>query len=177
MENLKLTIFILPFITLIVVAFFYVSILRKTTNKIVFRKMVIITSLFAFIFNLGWELVQLPLYIGGSYTLMHIAICALGSVADMIMVLLMYLALGLIYKNPMWVNEFTWQRKLVLILIGGVGAVLGEMSHTGQGNWAYAPSMPVIPILHVGLSPVLQFMILPLLIYYSSYYIVKNFFH
>ncbi len=177
MENLKLTIFILPFITLLVVAFFYVSILRKTTNKIVFRKMVIITSLFAYIFNLGWELVHLPLYIGGSYTLRHISICALASVADVIMVLLMYLSFGLIYKNPLWVNEFTWQRKLVLILIGGVGAVLGEMRHTGESNWAYAPSMPVIPILNVGLSPVLQFMILPLIVYYLSYYMAKNFFH
>jgi hypothetical protein len=177
MEKLKLTIFILPVISLIVVTFFYLSILRKTTNKIVFRKMVIMTGLFALILNFGWELAQLPLYIGGSYTLMHISICALGSVADVIMVLLIYLALGLIYKNPLWVNEFTWQRKLVLIMIGGVGAVLGEMRHTGQGNWAYAPSMPLILILNVGLSPVLQFMILPLLVYYSSYYMVKNFFH
>ncbi len=39
----------------------------------------------------------------------HIAFCALASVADVLMVLLLYFGLALLYKNPFWVQDFKWQ--------------------------------------------------------------------
>lgn len=56
-----------------------------------------------------------------------------------------------------------------MVLIGGAGAVLSEMRHLSLGSWAYDDSMPIIPLVNVGISPVLQFMLLPLLSYKLSY--------
>ena len=55
-----------------------------------------------------------------------------------------------------------------------VGAIAAEMRHVSAGNWAYDESMPLLPIVDAGLSPVLQFMLLPALIYYSSF-TLKNY--
>ena len=57
----------------------------------------------------------------------------------------------------------------LVVIIGGVGAILSEMRHLSLRSWAYDNSMPLIPVVNVGISPVLQFMILPLLIYFLSF--------
>lgn len=89
------------------------------------------------------------------------------------MVLLIYFGFALIYKNPLWAEELTASRILALMLVGSIGAILAEMRHVSAGNWAYDKSMPIIPIVDVGLSPVIQFMLLPPLIYYLSFKMKK----
>lgn len=125
--------------------------------------------LLAFLLNLIWELLQMPLYDNTSFKINHVAFCALGSVADAIMVLLIYLGLAVIFKNAFWIYPLKWHRILLLILIGGVGATLSEIRHLSLGNWAYSDMMPLLPFVNVGLSPVLQFMILPVFIYILSF--------
>ena len=56
-----------------------------------------------------------------------------------------------------------------------VEAVLAELRHLSSGSWGYADSMPIIPIINVGISPVLQFMVLPLLIYFLSFLRIKKY--
>ena len=125
--------------------------------------------------NLIWELVQMPLYKDALYDVQHIAFCALASIADALMVLLLYLAVALIFRNPLWIRYLKWQQIGIVILIGGIGAVLAEMRHLSLGSWAYADSMPIIPIVSVGISPFLQFMVLPLLIYFLSFLLLKKY--
>jgi hypothetical protein len=55
------------------------------------------------------------------------------------------------------------------MLTGGTGAVLAEVWQLSIGTWSYASAMPLIPVVNVGLSPVLQFMILPIFIYRLSF--------
>ncbi len=109
-----------------------------------------------------------------AYDFKHIAFCALASLADVLMVLLLYFGLALIFKNPFWIKPLKLYRVVILVLIGGAGAVLSEMRHLSSGSWAYDNSMPIIPFVNVGISPVLQFMIFPLLIYSLSFYRLKN---
>jgi len=115
-----------------------------------------------------WEVAQGPLYEGFQYDLGHVAFCALASVADMFMVLILLFAFGLIFKNVCWIVPLRFNRSLVLILVGGVGAMLAEKWHTASGDWSYADTMPLIPIVEVGLSPVLQFTVLPLIVFVLS---------
>jgi hypothetical protein len=110
----------------------------------------------------------MPFYKDSIYDIKHIAFCFLATLADVLMVLLLYLGLGLIFKNPIWTHPLKFYKVFVLVLIGGTGAVLSEMRHLSLGSWAYDNSMPLIPFVNVGLAPVLQFMILPLLIYFLS---------
>ena len=89
------------------------------------------------------------------------------------MVLLLYFGLAFIFKDIFWIQYLKIKRVLLLVLIGGAGAILSEMRHLSLGSWGYDDSMPLIPFVNVGISPVLQFMILPLLIYFLSFNCLK----
>lgn len=165
----------MPAIALILVVALYVFFNKKTLNKSAFKKFILLVTIQAFLLNFTWEVVQGPLYESFSEDIRHIAFCALAAVADAIMVLLLYLGFALVYnKNPFWIQNSTTLRIAIVVLAGGIGAILTEMRHLYEGNWAYAESMPIIPIVNVGISPVLQFMVLPVLIYYLSFYFLRK---
>ena len=172
MDNLKPIIFLFPVIALTLIIVLYIYLLKKATNRKVFNRFVLTITILAFLLNFSWELIQMPLYNIASFTINHMTFCALGSVADAIMVLLIYFGLAVIFKNPLWIHPVQRQRVIIVILIGGIGAALSEMRHLSLGNWAYSDLMPLIPIISVGISPVLQFMVLPILTYILSFKIL-----
>ncbi|HXI00018.1 MAG TPA: hypothetical protein VNI52_07095 [Sphingobacteriaceae bacterium] len=174
MNNLKPSIFLLPIIALIIVVGLYYFLNRKPSQSKFFNQFTFIVVILAFLLNFTWEVLQMPLYKAGSYNIESIAFCALASIADSIMVLLLYYSFAVIYKDPIWVQGLTVQRIAPLILVGGIGAILAEIGYTSKGNWAYADTMPIIPVVNAGLSPVLQFMILPVLIYRMSLKILNK---
>ena len=89
------------------------------------------------------------------------------------MVRLIYFVKAIVYKDSLRIKHINLQRTLILIPIGGIGAILAEMRHLSLGNWSYATAMPVLPFVIAGLSPVLQFMLLPGLIFYVSSILFK----
>ena len=125
--------------------------------------------MFAYLFNLIWEVSQGFLYEGYIYDFKHISFCALASVADVFMVYLLYFLFSLLYRNVFWIQNLTLGRGLFLIVVGGLGAIFAETRHLAAGHWAYAESMPLLPFVKAGLAPVLQFMVLPILIYWLSF--------
>ncbi len=174
MKDLQPVIFLVPLIVLSVVGLLYFISVKKATDKKAFNKFIFTVIVFAFLVNFTWELIQLPLYKNPVYDMEHIAFCALASLADVLMVLLLYLALAFIFKNIFWMQHPKWPQVIFLIVIGGAGAVLSELRHLSLGTWEYKYSMPLIPVINVGISPVIQFMVLPLLIYLISAYRVKK---
>ena len=172
MRSLSLSITIIPAIAILLDTVLYVFLLRNTNQKKMFRQIVVTTVLFAFFFNVAWEMLQMPLFKGGVYDWQHILFCVLATVADVIMVLIIYFGFALTYKNVFWVKNLKTNRIILLLLTGGAGAVLAEVWQLSIGTWSYAGAMPLIPVVHVGLSPVLQFMILPILIYRLSFKMV-----
>ena len=90
MNKLPIVIFLMPVIALILVVVFYFILLKGTTHKVAFKKFVFNTTILAFILNFVWETAQLPLYKNNVYDLIHVSFCALASVADVIMVHLIY---------------------------------------------------------------------------------------
>ena len=169
MNNYVTFAFLVPVIALILVVVFYFILSNKTTNKATFKRFTLITLAMAFLLNFIWEVVQMPLYKDASFDIQHIVFCAIASVADAIIVLFLYFCFALIYKNPFWVHDLTLPRLLILMLVGSIGAIGAELYYVSSGNWTYAKSMPTIPIINVGLSPVLQFMFLPGCIYYLCF--------
>jgi hypothetical protein len=169
MNNIKLIIFLVPVIVFILISALYFYILKKTMDRKALNKFISIMTILAFLLNFAWELIQIPLYKNPAYNINHVAFCALASLADVLMVLLLYFGLALIFKNPFWIKPLKFHRLVTVVLIGGAGAIVSEMRHLSLGSWAYDNSMPLIPVVNVGISPVLQFMILPLLIYFLSF--------
>lgn len=174
MQYLSFSNIIIPVIAISIDILLYGVVLQKTTQKKIFKQYVLTLIVLAFLFNVLWEILQIPLFKGGTYSWSHIVFCVLASVADVIMVLLVYFGFALIYKNSLWIQNLNLIRIGFLILTGGIGAILAEAWYLSNPTWTYADTMPVIPILNAGLSPVLQFMILPLLVYILSFMMVKH---
>lgn len=166
-------IFISPVIALILVVVLYVYFSKKVTDKHNYRDFVVVITVVAFVLNLIWELEQGPLYKNFEYDDTHIIFCALASVADMLMVLILFFGFGLVYNNVFWIKRLTVNKVLSLVAIGTVGAIIAEIWHTSQGDWAYAEAMPMLPIVEVGLVPMFQFALLPILIFVVCLNIVK----
>jgi len=174
MKELSLSIYIVPAITLVLVIIFYYHFSKHVVNKLNYRKSIITMSLLAFILNFFWEVAQGPLYKGFEYDWLHISFCMLASIADMLMVLILLFAFGLIYKNVYWINSMDLKKSLLLVFVGFSGAILAEVFYTMRGDWSYTDTMPLLPVVEVGVSPVLQFMILPWLIYSINKHMVKE---
>ena len=119
-------------------------------------------SALGFVFNLTWEIAHVRLYtiwaeadgMGIAWALLH---CSLG---DVVIALAMFALAGLALSRADWPASRPWR--------GGVIVVIGAMAFTAcsewynvyrAGNWAYAASMP--KIFGIGLSPLLQWLIVP----------------
>lgn len=174
MTNIQPAIFIVPIIALILVIVLYISLSKKSAHKEAFKRFILTLAVVAFLLNYVWELAHMPLYKDASFSAQHIAFCGLASVADALMVLLLYLGVAFFYKKPFWVQGADFQQIIRVMTIGGIGAIIGELAHTSAGDWSYADSMPMIPFVHVGLTPILQFLILPTLTYFLSLYFLKK---
>lgn len=163
--------FVVPTIALVVAGTLYIYFVKRAPDRSAFQRFVGCALMLAFVLNFSWELGHCPLYEGGGYDPLHVAFLALAALADAIMAALLYLGLALMYQDGLWVRQLTWRRAFWLVLIGGAGAALTEVVHLAAGNWVYTDRMPLIPGLAVGPSPVLQFAVLPFLVYSLSFYL------
>ncbi len=169
MNSIKLNIFLYPAIAVMLCVLLFSYVLKKPNEKSDFKTYILIVFVVAFSLNLVWELAQLYLYNNAVYNIAHILFCALASIADAIMITLMYLLFAAVLKNALWIRSVKWYQILILVIVGAIGAILSEKRHLLIGTWQYSNLMPIIPRVNVGLSPVLQFMLLPTLSYFLSF--------
>ena len=122
----------------------------------------------SFVMHLIWENAQMPLFETGDASLWDVfAMCLFATATgDMLFMLTLYLTVAVIHKKLWWLSDravyshpATW---VVPLLIGVLLAVSFELwaVHAVQ-RWQYS-SMPLVPIIHVGVTPVLQMMLIPL---------------
>lgn len=122
-------------------------------------------SALAFVLNLTWEIAHVRLYTiwgeadgpGIAWAVLH---CSLG---DVVIALTMFALAGLVLWCGDWPASRPWA--------GGAIVVTGAMAYTvwsewhnvyRADSWSYAASMPLV--FGIGLSPLLQWLILPPLI-------------
>lgn len=115
------------------------------------------------LYSLGWELAQLPLYriwLEGTPARIVFAVvhCTIGDV----LIGLAALLVALIVSRAQ--VPTTWPRGLVATLTVVVAVsytVMSERFNTASGSWAYSTLMPIVPWLDVGVSPLLQWVLVP----------------
>jgi fatty acid desaturase len=163
--------FVTPVIALTGVVSLYVFFLKRTRDRS-FRRFVGWSTVLAFLLNFIWELGHFSLYRGFAYDLPHVAFLGLASLADTIMVGLLYFGFAFIYRDGGWIQHLTVSRTTWLIGVGGLGAAVSEMAHLSADNWAYTDRMPLI--FGIGLTPLLQFSLLPLVIYWLSLHLTRR---
>ena len=160
--------FVTPIIALTVIGLLYAFFLKRTADTS-FGRFVGWGVVLAFGLNYAWELGHCLLYKGNGYDLPHIMFLGLASLADTIMAGLLYFGFALVYRNGFWIRHLTISRTMWLGLVGGAGAAVSEIAHLSAGNWIYTDRMPLL--FGIGLTPLLQFSVLPLLTYWLSSYL------
>ena len=124
----------------------------------------LIFKFFAIIFGLNflWEISQMFLYeIHSVGFLNFVFVHVKASLGDVVIFGVMYLLGLVLFRNKTWFLE---KRFSVFIFAMGSGlfiATLIEKYAIATDRWQYNELMPIIPVLNVGLSPILQLIILP----------------
>ena len=128
----------------------------------------------SFFLHLLWESLQAPLYEGYSSFGQHFWICLKATVTgDMFFMFVIYTTLAIVYRDLFWIADrssyihpATW---VISILIGGLLAVSFEFwAVYVDHRWQYTDLMPIIPILQIGVTPILQMVFIPILMIFLS---------
>jgi len=119
-------------------------------------------SALAFVLNLAWEIAHVRLYtlwaeadrLTVAWSLVH---CTLG---DVVIALTMFALAGIALRQADWPVSSPWAGGAI-VTVGAVAfTAWSEWYNVYQiSSWGYAASMPMI--LGIGLSPLLQWLILP----------------
>ena len=118
-----------------------------------------------------WEVGQLPLYTIWTTTplprqVFAIAHCTLGDA--MIAGLSLLIALT-IAGSPAWPAERSHPVWIITVALGVTYTIYSEWLNVNvRGSWAYSDSMPIVPVLGTGLSPVLLWLVVPTLAQWAA---------
>ena len=132
-------------------------------------KQIVSLSLIAFVLHIIWENLQAPLFQGYESFVQHFSACFIGTIGDVIFTLFVCIMIALVKENFNWINTLNKKDLVVLIAVAFFFSIGIEQRALLFGRWDYADTMPIIPYLKVGLTPVLQMiLLLPFSIYLTK---------
>lgn len=117
----------------------------------------------------AWEMLQAPAFTGmppGRWS--ATAVCALAAVGDGVIVLVVFSFAALLFHDWRWFVPPRVGRYLTALLLGVVLQVAIEWIMVYRlGRWGYASWQSVVPILGVGILPILQPIVLLPLVFWA----------
>ena len=111
--------------------------------------------------NYVWELAQSPLYTGvptGVSVWWH---CFVASIGDGVMIVIIQLFGWLRFGRIDWFGSPGKKEYALMLGTGLILALAVELVATHAHRWSYAPDMPLVPGLRIGLVPLAQMLVLP----------------
>jgi hypothetical protein len=116
--------------------------------------------------NFPWEIAHSLLYRGASrFTWgQHLLCCLLASLADGAGVATIFAIGAFVFRDRRWTRRPSPARLAAAALLGLAGAVVIERLALHLDWWGYGPAMPRVPGTDLGVSPLAQFVFLPLAI-------------
>ncbi len=126
-------------------------------------------TVFALLLNFPWEILQARLFVGMASAPYADAIegCMQATLGDVLITLLGYGAVALAAKDRRWLLAPSGRQVAAFIGVGLSITVLIEWLATNGRwvkSWAYSTSMPLLPGTGIGLAPLLQWIVVPLLV-------------
>ncbi len=121
-------------------------------------------AIFAFLLNFVWEMWQLPLYEGvASFPYWgNLKGCTLATFGDVVIALSAFWAVAVTARYRWWIVRPTLRQIVGFVLVGVSITIVLEALATGTLNrWTYAETMPALPLAGTGLTPLLQWIVLP----------------
>ena len=110
-----------------------------------------------------WEAVQLPLYtLWQSGTRQEIVTALIHCAGGDILITAVTLALaGALARHFHW-PSFGWRMVFTAIVLGAAYTVFSEWLNVAiRRSWSYTAATPVLPLLATGLTPLLQWVVVP----------------
>ncbi len=143
--------------------------------------MLVIVFILSFLLNFVWEMWQMPFFhfeSENSYTAMN-WMCTQASLGDGLISVLAFLVVKYRFNAPLWYRTATrWQYSIYLSVGILMTIVLEWINIYLLGRWYYADIMPVIPMINVGMVPLLQWLIVPLVLIFllkrGERYLINN---
>ena len=126
-------------------------------------------AIFALLLNLPWEFFQVPLF-REMPTIDHwsgVKTCAQATAGDAVIMLLAYWVVAVPCRDRHWLRRPSVGQFFLFVGAGvAITVAIERLALAGVwiGSWSYSERMVVIPVLEVGLSPVLQWLALPPLV-------------
>jgi hypothetical protein len=121
-----------------------------------------VLSVVAFGLNWPWELLHAPAYseTAGRPWRETVPMATAASLGDVAITLAVYGVGALAVADWRWGLSGRWHVYGVEALLGGACAVSYEWRALAVGRWSYTERMPIVPLLDVGLWPLLQLTLL-----------------
>jgi hypothetical protein len=123
---------------------------------------------FALLLNFAWEILQAPLFVGMA-EMPHAQVtkaCLQATVGDAVIMLLAYGVVSVVVRSRSWILASKgWQLSLFVAIGVSITAGIEWLATRGywMASWNYLPTMPLVPGTDIGLVPLLQWIVLPLL--------------
>ncbi|MFQ5757855.1 MAG: hypothetical protein ACE5H7_17410 [Acidiferrobacterales bacterium] len=120
---------------------------------------------FVAVISLAWEILQLPFYTiwregSASEIAFAVAHCTIGDLLIALSALVVALILA---RDAIWPKGSYARVAMMTVIFGVLYTVFSEWVNVElRQGWAYSDLMPVIPIIGTGLSPVAQWLVIPL---------------
>jgi len=119
---------------------------------------------FVAVANLIWEFAHMPLYtIASTGTVNEILFAGFHCTGGDILIAMTSIMLALfVVGNRSWPATRIWPVLTLTVLFGVSYTIFSEwLNITIRKSWAYSDLMPVVPLIDAGLSPLLQWIIVP----------------
>ena len=130
----------------------------------------------AFGLNFLWEMLQMSAYaeMSGRSWRETAPACALASMGDAALTLVIYWIGALVKRDWRWVMRGEWKSYMTAAILAAGTAFVLEVAALATGNWSYINRMPVLPLFGVGLWPLLQLTLLvPLTLWIAMWWVCK----
>jgi hypothetical protein len=115
--------------------------------------------------NYPWEIAQSFFYKGMQDLIKSLWHCFIASLGDGVLVVIIFTFGSFLFRSSEWFHGLGLIENGFTIITGFLIAVIVEfLALHGTHAWTYTEDMPLVPLLNVGLLPVLQMMILPSII-------------
>jgi hypothetical protein len=124
-------------------------------------------AVFALLLNFPWDVLQAPLF-DGMAAAPHSAVigaCLQATLGDAVIMLLAHAGIVAVTRRRRWVLMPSRREVAGFVAVGvGITAVIEWLATRGHWaqTWAYSTAMPVIPGIEIGVSPLLQWVVVPL---------------
>lgn len=128
-------------------------------------------AIFAFLLNFIWELWQLPLYarVASFSYWENLKGCTLATFGDVVIALSAFWLVAIAARSRLWILRPSLRQGLGFVFTGVAITIVLEALATGPlDRWSYAETMPTLLLVGTGLTPLLQWILLPPIIIFFT---------